>query len=53
MRAGRERAKWAWKVGLSIGRPGPHALVSSGGLAGACRVGLRSACVCWGRGPTS
>lgn len=46
MRAGRRRAKWAWKVCPSIGWPGPRALVSSGGLAGAWRVGLRSVCVC-------
>lgn len=53
MRTGRGRAKWAWKMCLSIGLPGPRTLVSSGGLAGACRVGLRSACVYWGRGPAS
>lgn len=50
MRAGRRRAKWAWKVCPSIGWPGPRALVSSGGLAGAWRVGLRSVCVCVGGG---
>lgn len=50
MRAGRRRAKWAWKVCPSIDWPGPRALVSSGGLAGAWRVGLRSVCVCVGGG---